>query len=259
MEHCNEEIVTAIDEFKKKYSDLEIIFLSISGSRLFGTASKNSDYDLRGCFAYKTRDVLLDPNKNNQTIEFECRDVGIVIHEIYKFLDLISKGNLNFIENVLSPLELLTSDIHEQLKMIALESLTKEVFPHVQGMSIHTKRHAEKENYKIAKRDLYIFRELLRGIILFKHGKFVSNIFELAELYDEDSRIGFPISGDIQELIKLKKSGKEVTRVPHVKQLIHQLENEMVSAKEFGILKVNRRVDTKLKVDNLILKIRGFK
>jgi len=256
---CNEEIATAIDVFKQKYPEIEIVFLSLCGSHLFGTASENSDYDLRGCFTYKTQDILLNPNKNNKTIEFKCRNVEIAVHEIYKFLNLILKGNMNFIEEVLSPLNIITSETHEQIKMIASESLTKEVFPHIQGMSIHTKRHAEKECYGVAKRDLYIFRELLRGIVLFKHGNFVSDIVKLAVLYDEDSRIGFPIRDEIQELIELKKSGKEVTRIEHIKQMIHQLEIEMVSVKEFGILRSKKCVDTKANANRLILKVRSFR
>lgn len=247
----NEIIKEAIDQFKNKYPDLKIIFLSLSGSHLFGTDTKHSDYDLRGCFAYKTKDILLNPNKSNKTIDFKYKDVEITFHEVQKFLKLIDKGNMNFIEEVLSPLNIITSEEHEKIKEIAKESMTKELFVHVQGMSIHTKKHAEKEEYLNPKRDLYIIRELLRGIVLFEQAKFNSDILDLATIYHK-----FDIFATVHYLIECKKEGKDVKEPNKIKELISFLEGEMLKAKEFGILRANKKIDIQKKIDNLILDIR---
>ena len=251
MSMDNELIKEAIDKFKVEYPDINIIFLSVSGSHLFGTNTKSSDYDLRGCFAYNTKDILLHPNKTSQTIEFKYKDVEITVHEIYKFLHLIDDGNMNFIEEVLSSFSVLTSKEHEKIKEIAEESLTKELFVHVQGMCVHTKKHAEKENYTSPKRDLYIIRELLRGVVLFKTGKFYSNISTLANKYEDKN-----IISAVEQLIDFKKNGKDVHFTKDIIELISNLEGEMLKAKEFGILRANRRIDVEKKINDLVLFIR---
>ena len=158
---------------------------------------------------------------------------------------------MNFIEEVLSSLSVITSKEHEKIKEIARESLTKELFVHVQGMSIHTKKHAEKENYSSPKRDLYIIRELLRGIVLFKTGKFYSNISTMVNKYEDKNIISI-----VEQLINLKKNGKDVHFTEDIIELISKLEGEMLKAKEFGTLKANRRIDIEKKIDDLILFIR---
>ena len=255
MSMDNELIQKALNKFKEEYPNIHIIFLSVSGSHLYGTNTKNSDIDLRGCFVYNTNDILLHPNKCNKTIELKYKDVEITVHEIYKILTMIyHNSNLNFIEESLSSQTIITSDEHEKIKEISNESMTKKLFIHVQGMSVHTKKHAEKENYTNPKRDLYIIRELLRGIILFKLGKFYSDILTLTSKYDDFSEK--KILSTVQQLIEFKRQGKDVHFVNDIIQLISHLEGEMIKSKEFGILKANKRVDVEKKVEKLILSIR---
>ncbi|UCD91700.1 MAG: nucleotidyltransferase domain-containing protein, partial [Methanobacteriota archaeon] len=171
----------AIDKFKTDHG-YEVIFANISGAHLFGTASMRSDIDLRGCYIVPTID-LLNFAKPKDSIELSKGTVEVQIHEIEKFISLMIRGNMNFIEEVRSPLRVIDSPIADELRSLADASLSKETFRHVQGMSIHTKKHAQKENFSNPKRDLYLLRELLRGIVLFKDGVFESNVERLAELY----------------------------------------------------------------------------
>jgi predicted nucleotidyltransferase len=239
----------AIDNFKTKYG-YEILFTNISGAHLFGTASIKSDIDLRGCFIVPTL-KLLKFSKPRDTIELSKGDVEIQIHEAEKFLSLMIKGNMNFIEEVLSPLRIVDTIIAEEFRKLANLSLSKETFNHVQGMSIHTKKHALKENFTNPKRNLYLLRELLRGIVLFRDGIFESNTTKLAGYYGDSSIIELT-----QELIRHKNEGLDYNEPKNFKELIGNLETEMLRAKEFGTLRARPPDDIKADAEKLLIKLR---
>lgn len=239
----------AVDEFKVKHG-YEVLFANISGAHLFGTASPRSDVDLRGCYILSTID-LLRFSKPKDTIELSKGSAEVQMHEAEKFLSLMIRGNMNFIEEVKSPLRVVDSPVANRFRQLADESLSKETFKHVQGMSIHTKRHAQKENFSNPKRNLYLLRELLRGIVLFKDGVFESNASTLADLYgNEDVRA---MTG---KLIALKHEGRDFGQTLEFRKLIDELESEMLRAKEFGTLRARPSDDVVAKAEKVLVQLR---
>jgi predicted nucleotidyltransferase len=239
----------AIDKFKTDYG-YEVLFANISGAHLFGTASPTSDIDLRGCFIVPTLN-LLKFSKPRDTVEMSKGDVEIQIHEAEKFLSLVIKGNMNFIEEVKSSLRIVNTPVADDFRKIASLSLSKETFAHVQGMSIHTKKHALKENFSNPKRNLYLVRELLRGIVLFKDGVFESNVSNLAEHFGDSQVVDL-----VEKLIKLKKEGEDFNQTSQFREFIGQLENEMLRAKEFGTLRARPAGDIAADAEKLLIRLR---
>ena len=239
----------AIDKFKTEHGH-EILFANISGAHLFGTASERSDVDLRGCYIVPTSD-LLRFSKPRDTIELSAGVAEIQFHEAEKFLSLMVKGNMNFIEEVKSPLRVVDTPVAEDFRRLADLSLSKETFRHVQGMSIHTKKHGQKENFTSPKRNLYLLRELLRGIILFRDGTFESDVSELANLYGDAE-----ITELTEKLVELKRRGSDYEQPPKFKGLIAQLENEMLRTKEFGTLRARPSGDVMAEAERLLVRMR---
>lgn len=239
----------AVDEFKVKHG-YEVLFANVSGAHLFGTASSRSDIDLRGCYILPTVE-LLRFSKPKDTIELSKGTVEIQIHEAEKFLSLMTRGNMNFIEEVKSPFRVIDGPFADRFRELADESLSKETFQHVQGMSIHTKRHAQKENFSNPKRNLYLLRELLRGIILFKDGVFESNVSKLAEHYGHEE-----VKATAEKLIALKHEGRDFGQTLEFRRLIDSLESEMLRAKEFGTLRSRPPDDLISKAEKMLIQMR---
>ncbi len=239
----------AIDQFKTEYG-YEVLFANISGAHLFGTASPKSDVDLRGSYIIPTNS-LFGFSKPRDTIELSKGDVEIQIHEAEKYLSLMVKGNMNFIEEALSPVRIVDTPIAQEFRELAKASLSKETFNHVQGMSIHTKKHAQKENFSSPKRNLYLLRELLRGIVLFKDGVFESNVIELSKLHGDPTIIDLA-----EELVRLKNEGQDFHNTSKFRELIGTLETEMLRAKEFGTLRARPPDNIAIEAEKLLVRLR---
>jgi predicted nucleotidyltransferase len=163
----------------------------------------------------------------------------------------MTKGNMNFIEEFKSPLRIVDTPIAEDFRKLADLSLSKETFAHVQGMSIHTKKHALKENFSNPKRNLYLVRELLRGIVLFRDGIFESNVSKLAQDFGDSKVIEL-----VERLIDLKNEGRDFNQTSDFRGFIGQLENEMLRAKEFGTLRARPPGDIAADAEKLLIRLR---
>lgn len=95
-----------IDEIKNKLNIKEkILFLTQTGSTLYGTNSENSDLDIKGVFLPNIEDLILikaprfysyTSSKDNQKNTKD--DVDITVYSLQYFLELVSKGETNALD-----------------------------------------------------------------------------------------------------------------------------------------------------------------
>ena len=185
-----------------------LLFVSVSGAHLYGFPSVDSDVDLRGTFAAPLSSVLgLDTPR--ETLEPEGIvggvEVELVGHEIAKYLKLLIKPNGYVLEQILSPLVVLTSPAHAELQALARESLSKRLFFHYAGFAKGEWRDYQKPNVgKTVKRLLYLHRVLMTGIVLLTEGVVEANLpalnsrfnLDLAPLLAMKTREQAEVSGD---------------------------------------------------------------
>lgn len=180
-----------------------LIFATVSGAHLYGFASPDSDWDLRGVHVLPADEVLglFDPQ---ETIEQEQKQDGVeldlVTHDARKFFGLLLKRNGYVLEQLYSPLVVQTSPEHQELKEIAKGCITRYHSHHYLGFAATQWELFEKEQPRRIKPLLYTYRVLLTGIHLVKTGEMEAN---LAHLNEE-----FRLSG-ISALIARKTSGTE--------------------------------------------------
>src|SRR3954454_10796938 len=95
----------------------EPIFATISGAHLYGFASPDSDVDLRGAFLLPARDLLgLRPSPETVTIEDKTSiDLDWVAHDIRKFARMMVSHNGYVLEQLFSPLVVLSTPAFEEL------------------------------------------------------------------------------------------------------------------------------------------------
>ena len=160
-----------------------LLFVTVSGAHLYGFPSPDSDVDLRGCFAAPLENILsLDTPR--ETLEPEGMvggvEVELVGHEIAKYLRLLVKPNGYVLEQIFSPLVVLTSPAHDQLKALAQDSLSRRLYHHYAGFAKGEWRDYQKPGIgKTVKRLLYLHRVLMTGIVLLTEGVIEANLQNL--------------------------------------------------------------------------------
>ena len=180
-----------------------LLFATISGAHLYGFASPDSDYDLRGVHVLPLHDVLgLHPP--HDTIERshvrEGVEIDLVTHDARKFFELLLKKNGYVLEQLYSPLIVQSTPEHEELKEIAKGCITRHHSHHYFGFSTTQWKLFEKEQPRRVKPLLYVFRVLLTGIHLMRTGEIEANLPRL----HEEFRLPY-----VPELIQRKTSTAE--------------------------------------------------
>lgn len=207
----------------KKYVDghpYPLLFVTISGAHLYGFASPDSDYDLRGVHLLPLEEVV-GLKTGQETVEQSRVDDGLeidlVTHDARKFFGLMLKKNGYVMEQVLSPLILHTTPEHEELKAIAVDCLTRHHAHHYLGFAETQWRLFQKDNPPRVKPLLYVYRVLLTGIHLMRTGVVEANLVRL----NEWARLPY-----LPELIERKATGSEKERLTQVDVDFHQREYE---------------------------------
>jgi hypothetical protein len=141
------------------------VFLSISGSHLYGIP-KPEDIDIRGAHIINEENFWKNFGKQHPSwcIEKIYNGIDIVSHEIQSYVKEMLKPNVNFIEQVLSPITIVRSEYYPELQDLARDCVSKAMYAHWKGFAMHTAYHAVTEDYKKPKRNLYLLRIYYQGI-----------------------------------------------------------------------------------------------
>lgn len=148
-----------------------LLFMTISGAHMYGFASADSDYDLRGVHLLPASEVVgLQPGHDTieVALERDALEIDLVTHDAFKFFGLLLKRNGYVLEQLFSPLVLKTSAEHDELKQIAQGCLTSHHANHYLGFAETQMRLLEKSWPWKIKPLLYIYRVLLTGIFLMR-------------------------------------------------------------------------------------------
>jgi len=161
-----------------------LLFVTISGAHLYGFASPDSDYDLRGTHVLPVREVVgLHPGR--ETIESsgvrEGLEIDLVTHDVKKFFGLMLKKNGYVLEQLFSPLVVHTTPEHAELKGIGVRCVTRYHAYHYLGFAETQWKLFEKERPRRVKPLLYAYRVLLTGIHLMRSGEVEANLVRLNE------------------------------------------------------------------------------
>jgi predicted nucleotidyltransferase len=208
-----------------------LLFATVSGAHLYGFASGDSDYDLRGAHVLPLREVVgltveretveisSDPKTDPDGLEFD-----IVSHDVRKFFGLMLKKNGYVLEQVFSPLVVKTGAAHEELKAIAKGCITRHHGHHYLGFTETQWKLFCKETPRRVKPLLYVYRVLLTGIHLMRTGEVEANLLRLNEEFK---------LGQIGELVERKVKGAERGVLPAGEYEMHAREKERLE----GILR----------------------
>jgi predicted nucleotidyltransferase len=163
-----------------------LLFATVSGAHLYGFASPDSDYDLRGAHVLPAADVLsLRPA--SETIDragvVEGVEIDLVTHDAKKYFAMLLKHNGYVLEQLLSPLVVRTSEAHRELVRLSPRFLTRFHAHHYLGFAQTQWKLFERESPPRVKPLLYVYRVLLTGIHLMRAGEINANLPQLNDVY----------------------------------------------------------------------------
>ncbi|GAA0991694.1 nucleotidyltransferase domain-containing protein [Acrocarpospora macrocephala] len=176
-----------------------LAFATVSGAHLYGFPSVDSDVDLRGVHLLPLPDIVgLRPPEETITRSWrrDGVEVDLVTHDLAKFCGLLLNRNGYVLEQLLSPLVVASSPVHQELVAIAPGCVTRFHAYHYLGFARTQWKLFEKA--RELKPLLYTFRVLLTGIHLVRTGELVA---DLTRLYGG----GPPY---LKELVAAKKAGE---------------------------------------------------
>src|SRR4051794_20344040 len=154
------------------HQQYRLVFATVSGAHLYGFPSKNSDVDLRGVHLLPLNELVglrIGPETRTHTWTQDGTEIDLVTHDAAKFFRLLLRRNGYVLEQVLSPLQVVTNRDHVELCEIARACVTRNHAHHYRGFA-NTQWELYAKTGEI-KPLLYTFRVLLTGIWLMKTGE----------------------------------------------------------------------------------------
>lgn len=190
-----------------------LVFATVSGAHLYGFPSPDSDYDLRGCHVLPVSHLvgLRDPEETEERLGPDAGlDLDLVSHDLRKFARLLLRRNGYVLEQLLSPLIVRTSPVHDELKALVPALLTRHHAHHYLGFANNQWRMFERAPR--VKTLLYVYRVLFTGIHLMRSAEVEAS---LPRLLDEASVAGAGADeGRVRELLARKLEGAEKQPLP---------------------------------------------
>lgn len=155
-------------------------FVTVSGAHLYGFPSRDSDVDLRGVHLLPLEEIVgLETGEETVTLMWDHAGVeaDVVTHDLAKFCALLLRRNGYVLEQVLSPLVVATSPLHEELVALTPGLFTSNHAHHYLGFARSQWQLFERTGE--LKPLLYTFRVLLTGINLMRTGVVQADLREL--------------------------------------------------------------------------------
>jgi uncharacterized protein len=179
-----------------------LLLCGVTGAHLYGFPSPDSDLDLKGIHLAPTVQILgLDSNTSpHDHMEiFQGVECDLTTNEASDALRLLLSGNGNMLERILSPMQMHESIDLDQLRALALGTLSRRYARHYGGFARGMRRELTIE--PTVKKLLYAYRVLLTGITLLRSGVVEPNVTTLAPEFGLETQIG--------ELVDQKRAGAE--------------------------------------------------
>lgn len=245
-----ENILNKLLEIEKS-ENITILHAIESGSRAWGFASPDSDYDVRFIYVRSKNDYLR-LEKTRDVIEWEINDVyDINGWDISKVLRLLHNSNPTVFEWLHSPVVYRSHGIMTEI-MPELDSYfsCKAGIYHYINTAISTYyKHLNGENIKL-KKYFYVIRPLLACRWILENKTPPPVLFqELVDSVADDN-----IKPVIAELVHIKTESPETEKRKHIPELDLYIENSVTEIRKYaGSMKDDKKRDWK-ELDEMFLK-----
>lgn len=209
--------------------ECRILLAVESGSRAWGFASPDSDYDVRFIYV-RPEKAYLRLDRTRDVIEVPINDeLDINGWDIDKTLRLLHKSNPTVFEWFSSPIIYQTSALADQFRPIMQKYFSSKAgLWHYLHMAEGNYRDYLRGEMVRAKKYLYVLRPILACKWILEKGTPPPMLFtELVK-----SELPDDLSETVYQLLDLKMNSPEIKEIPHIDQLNRYLDTGIVSVKE---------------------------
>lgn len=213
----------------EQHEECRILLAVESGSRAWGFASPDSDYDVRFIYV-RPEKVYLRLDRTRDVIEVPINDeLDINGWDIDKTLRLLHKSNPTVFEWFSSPIIYQTSAFADQFRPIMQKYFSSKAgLWHYLHMAEGNYRDYLRGEMVRAKKYFYVLRPILACKWILEKGTPPPMLFTdlvKSELPDD-------LSETVYQLLDLKMNSPEIKEIPRIDQLNRYLDAGIVSAKE---------------------------
>ena len=230
MREIQKEISDKLNEIEEK-EGVRILHAIESGSRAWGYASPDSDYDVRFVYVRKKEDYLrLEELKD--TIDWQLDEVlDINGWDIKKTLKQFAKGNATLFEWSGSPIVYRTTDEWARIHKVSEQYFSeKSAIYHYYGTANNTFHEYLQGDTVRYKKYFYALRPLLAAEYIEKYHVAPPVLFD--ELLKLD--LAPELRKAIDELLEIKKRTTEIEENPQMPVIRDFIESEIIRQKEIA-------------------------
>ncbi len=220
-----DEIIKELLKLEKRH-DIKILYAVESGSRAWGFASTDSDWDVRYIYIHRLDWYLQIDNQKDSQEEILPNDIDLSGWELKKALKLFRKSNPPMLEWLRSPI------IYLQQYSTAdkLRDLTEQYFS--PKSCLHHYLHMAESNYKTylqtenvrVKKYFYVLRPILACDWIKQNNTMAP--MEFRTLLDSQIT-DYSVKNEIENLLTRKIAGDELKEEPKINILNDFLENKI--------------------------------
>lgn len=221
-------------KIREKLRDIELqencrILLAVeSGSRAWGFASPDSDYDVRFIYV-RSKESYLKLLPMRDVIELPANELDINGWDVSKTLKLLYKSNPTVFEWFSSPIVYQSTEFAERLRPLMLRYFSSKTgLWHYLHMANGNYREFLKGDMVKAKKYFYVLRPILAcRWILQKHSPPPMLFSELAK-----SQLPSYLQETVQHLLDVKMNSPEIKLIPRIDVLNQYLDESITEVKE---------------------------
>jgi uncharacterized protein len=213
-------------------NNVRILYAVESGSRAWGFASRDSDYDVRFIYVHPV-EWYLSIREKRDVIECPISgDLDISGWDLRKALGLIRKSNPPLFEWLGSPIVYIDcQDLADRLRSVMREFLSPRqcIYHYLHTARNNFNRYLSDDTVKL-KKYFYVLRPILGCAWVEKHDTMPPT--EFIRLY-EDARLAPGLSAIVDGLLVRKMAGDELDKGPRIDELNLFLEERIAWYSEY--------------------------
>lgn len=222
-----EAILSKLQEIEKK-ENVRILLAVESGSRAWGFASPDSDYDVRFIYV-RPREDYLRLEKVRDVIELPIEgDLDINGWDLDKTLHLLRNSNPTLFEWFSSPIVYRETPFADEFREVMQRYFSpKRGLSHYLSMAGSNYREYLKGDTVKAKKYFYVLRPVLACRWILGHGTPPPMLFE--ELMEAE--LDPALRPEVEHLLDLKKHAPEIRTIPRIEPLNRYLDESIEEVK----------------------------
>jgi predicted nucleotidyltransferase len=213
----------------EKAEQVRILLAVESGSRAWGFASPDSDYDVRLIYV-RARSEYLRLDKTRDVIEYPINDLlDINGWDLDKTLRLLHKSNPTLFEWFSSPIVYMETSFAARFRVLMADFFSsKSSLWHYLSMAESNYREYLRGDMVKAKKYFYVLRPILACRWILDKGSPPPMAFSVLA----QAELPLSLTSDIEKLLDLKVNSPEIKQIPKINVVNDYLDSSIIEIKD---------------------------